>query len=251
MFGGLARRRLDQVRQPTSNAIGPGSSAGLFKRVVVFGPDGSGIFVYSPSPGAGNLIASIAAQAGTDPYGNPYQAGITSYNGSAYISISQSVIFFSNGALIEQTATSLNIGTSASIDFNIDIPVGDPIVALQPGTTGTGESWHALALGNGWTGTFQYKLETNSKVSIRSVGSLAAGTLTNGTVIGTIPAIPAGYWPASNQQVDAIISSVGAGSAATGNSPYFLVNTAGQILVENMAVQVPTNVRLNGNYALD
>jgi hypothetical protein len=39
----------------------------------------TGLFVYSPVPGHGNLIASITAAAGTDPYGNPYLAGITSY----------------------------------------------------------------------------------------------------------------------------------------------------------------------------
>jgi hypothetical protein len=39
----------------------------------------SGLFGYSPTPGAGNLILSVAAAAGTDPYGNAYQAGVTSY----------------------------------------------------------------------------------------------------------------------------------------------------------------------------
>ena len=41
--------------------------------------DTSGIFVYSSTPAAGNLIASIAPQAGTDDFGNPYQQGTTSY----------------------------------------------------------------------------------------------------------------------------------------------------------------------------
>jgi hypothetical protein len=36
----------------------------------------SGFFVYSPQPGAGNLIGSWAAVAGTDPYGNTYPAGL-------------------------------------------------------------------------------------------------------------------------------------------------------------------------------
>jgi|HubBroStandDraft_1064217.scaffolds.fasta_scaffold233627_2 hypothetical protein len=37
----------------------------------------SGFFAYSPAPGPGNLIASLTAAAGTDPYGNPYPAGLT------------------------------------------------------------------------------------------------------------------------------------------------------------------------------
>src|SRR5271163_366647 len=36
----------------------------------------SGFFVYSPSPGPGNLIGSWAAAAGVDPYGNTYPAGL-------------------------------------------------------------------------------------------------------------------------------------------------------------------------------
>lgn len=39
----------------------------------------SGLFVYSPTPGAGNLSASISAASGTDPYLNPYVAGIAAY----------------------------------------------------------------------------------------------------------------------------------------------------------------------------
>lgn len=36
----------------------------------------SGFFVYSPTPGTGNLVLSIAAVAGTDEYHNPYPAGL-------------------------------------------------------------------------------------------------------------------------------------------------------------------------------
>lgn len=42
----------------------------------------SGLFFYSPVIGAGNLIISIAAQAGTDPYGNEYQQGVAVYDPS-------------------------------------------------------------------------------------------------------------------------------------------------------------------------
>lgn len=51
-------------------------------------------FYYAPNPGAGNLIASIAATAGTDTYGNAYLQGITSYapaNGS-YASLNETGI---------------------------------------------------------------------------------------------------------------------------------------------------------------
>lgn len=40
----------------------------------------SGLFGYSPEPGAGDLVTSIAAAAGADPYGDDYVAGIASYD---------------------------------------------------------------------------------------------------------------------------------------------------------------------------
>lgn len=39
----------------------------------------SGIFGYSPVPGPGNLVFSVAASPGEDPYGNTYLMGISSY----------------------------------------------------------------------------------------------------------------------------------------------------------------------------
>lgn len=42
-----------------------------------------GAFFYSGTPGPGNLIASITSSAGTDPYGNPFNAGFNLYNGTA------------------------------------------------------------------------------------------------------------------------------------------------------------------------
>ena len=51
--------------------------------IVTAGGGFQGFFVYSPGPGANNLIESVAAQAGTDPYGNQFLAGETTYNNGA------------------------------------------------------------------------------------------------------------------------------------------------------------------------
>ena len=42
----------------------------------------SGLFGYSPTAGAGNLIFSLAAGAGTDPYGNTYPQGLSTTLGA-------------------------------------------------------------------------------------------------------------------------------------------------------------------------
>jgi hypothetical protein len=75
----------------------------------------SGIFGYSPAPGTGTLVFSLAAAAGTDPYGNAYPQGLSigsdttrqivlNYNGTA-AAIDFSVNNghgHSSGGLIEQ-----------------------------------------------------------------------------------------------------------------------------------------------------
>lgn len=69
-------------------------SNNVFQVLIITGSTGSGVFVYSPSPGPGNLVASIAAAVGTDPYGNAYKAGVASYSGTSFTNL--------NGGLINQ-----------------------------------------------------------------------------------------------------------------------------------------------------
>lgn len=53
-----------------------GWNEGIPAFVVVAGPS-SGLFVYSPSEGQGNLVASLSSFAGTDQFGNSFPAGIS------------------------------------------------------------------------------------------------------------------------------------------------------------------------------
>jgi hypothetical protein len=64
--------------QPTPVGVQPGTSGPvvLARLVIVYGANGA-ILVYSGTPALGNLVGSWAAAAGTDPFGNPYGAGIT------------------------------------------------------------------------------------------------------------------------------------------------------------------------------
>jgi hypothetical protein len=64
--------------------------------ILVAGSGFSGFFTYSPSPGAGNLIQSLAGSAGTDPYGNPYPQGFASYSSSGTTVINGGAIFTYN-----------------------------------------------------------------------------------------------------------------------------------------------------------
>jgi hypothetical protein len=65
------------------------NQSGLFQIVIITGSGGkSGLFVYSPKPALGNLVASIAALGGKDAYGNAYVPGVVSYfNGAQTIAM--------------------------------------------------------------------------------------------------------------------------------------------------------------------
>jgi hypothetical protein len=49
--------------------------------------NGAGGYWYTTTPGVGNLVVSITAQAGTDPEGNATEGGVTIYQGNARIQI--------------------------------------------------------------------------------------------------------------------------------------------------------------------
>lgn len=86
---------------------------------------------YNGTPAFGNLIFSIAATAGTDSFGNAYQAGMTSYSALGTINI--------NGP----TATWLQISGS-----EIDISVGGAaaLMEMAPGTV-SGVTWDSGTFG--------------------------------------------------------------------------------------------------------
>jgi hypothetical protein len=195
------------------------------------------LLVYNGAPGFNKLIASIAGVAGTDPYGNAYQAGITSYNGTAnFISIADSVISFSIGAFIEQAGAFLNIGGTGAQGINIDLPFGEAISAVQPGTSVTQETWHPMTMINGWINTAgfvaaQYRLVASPPNSVEITGTISA---TAATAI-TFATLPAGYRPVSVQGF-----AIGTTNGQTGQVCQVRCDASGNLSV-NSAPAVPVN----------
>lgn len=76
---------------------------------------------YSGTPAAGNLIASIAATASTDAFGNAYLAGVAAYRTTAPFFAAQliagSIAFYSAAALSGPWVNAAQIGTDASNDI--------------------------------------------------------------------------------------------------------------------------------------
>lgn len=82
----------------------------------------TGLFVYSPTIGAGNLIASIAAQAGTDPYGNSYVAGLAEYDpvGGVFAALSGGGALFGEiVAGVPDTADASTVGQDVGLGLKL------------------------------------------------------------------------------------------------------------------------------------
>jgi hypothetical protein len=115
----------------------------------------SGLFIYSPAPGPGNLILSIAAVPGTDPYGNAYLpilvAGLASgpqvkITTIASGGVGEALVEFPTNSAIEAGAgyilsAALGAGDAAFTTLNIAGPAvvaqGDQvIIALNSANAG-------------------------------------------------------------------------------------------------------------------
>jgi hypothetical protein len=95
--------------------------------IIEAGTGFTGIFLYDPAPGTGNLVESIAASAGIDPYGNTYAAGFASYNNTDHTTADLVNGTLSFTSQFSDTGPSYSGGTLASY------PLG---ATIDSGTTG-------------------------------------------------------------------------------------------------------------------
>lgn len=135
----------------------------------------SGIFGYSPSPGTGNLVFSVSAAQGTDPYGNTYPAGLS---GEGALSISgtvASVRIYSSvpakGDLIGSWS-----GTATTDAFGNAIPQGlNVTVGAITGTTFTGGTVNASSINGAAINTATF-----------TGGQISASNITGGTISASV-----------------------------------------------------------------
>lgn len=149
-----------------------------------------GVFIYNGAPAAGNLIANIAANSGTDGFGNAYLAGVVSYNGTEFASLFAGNVLFGGtssgynpaGGMGNDGVDGISI-TSPSTPPNTDVssialfdglrtvtPVsaagyphllvygtvwcdGPAIHATNNANTWTAETWHTPAFSGTWSST--------------------------------------------------------------------------------------------------
>ncbi len=219
--------------------------------VVESGVPSSGLFVYSGTPGPGNPpVASIVAPGvTTDPYGNTVasilevqESGLQTVLTAASLTMAKN-----SGALAppdiilgDNTAPA---GTPSQTFIRSTEIITPVVIAVQPGTSSTAETWHAATLGTGWTGSVRYKmaadinrvfLEVNATFTDNGTTHLASGT----DILGV--ALPAGYQPA-NASPEMAAGITGTGFTITASRvPCVHVGTGGAVFADFVTTTAST-----------
>lgn len=92
-------------------------------QTIILNPAKQAIFTYSPTAGASNLIASMAANSGTDSFGNQYLAGVTEYNPGA------SAVQLLNGQVNFYTFTTTWVFGQSYTGPNLNLQSTDTLIA--------------------------------------------------------------------------------------------------------------------------
>jgi hypothetical protein len=155
-LGGLPPAPVNAPRgQRTPVGVQPGTTGPIVRaRQVIVSGANEGVYSYSPTPGAGNLVATagLNGASATDQYGNHVLAGNAVYDngtGSA-IAMNGDLIVFYGGSLAagwtEQGSISAPGGTSlffffAAVQLNTSATATIP--AAPPSITSLGATWNA------------------------------------------------------------------------------------------------------------
>jgi hypothetical protein len=89
----------------------------------------AGVFFYSGTPAAGNLIASIASVAGTDSFGNHYVPGFTTYDNTGQTFTNQDNGIFQVGNIVSGTPDQTN---AAEINAGVGVLIANSGKAAAP-----------------------------------------------------------------------------------------------------------------------
>jgi len=219
-------------------------------QVIISGPDDF-LLVYQGAAAPGNLKDSVTPMAGTDDEGNNYQSDITAYElgGNGYAQLSAGGAKFVDNAGNAWTITAVEPGgvPYLAIEGNPFVGVllmsqAGLLVASQPGSPGTPETWHAFPLASGWSAVAgepvpSYRLLPDGTVEV-------CGSATHASFSSTIPftssAMPTGYVPATNQTV---------GASVTGDGSLQVLSTGAVNALTNGGAT--TTVRFNGHYPVN
>lgn len=186
----------------------------------------SGLFGYSPTAGAGNLIFSLAANSGTDSYGNAYLAGATSYTNVL------TTFFAANldGGVVSFFASTAGAGGPytdfAAIGFSFAGSTGHMVFSATDGTFPLGSLALSGSGGASITGGLATDtLTVNSGAAI--TGGLTVDTINGSANTGTPSTNSTSTNGLANGQIAGTSGGASAGTAHT-HSPGSYAVTSGQ-----------------------
>ena len=177
-YPGQGGQQPSPFNAPAGQPTVPGTQAGVSGQVVrankvIVSGAGEGVFSYSPSAGAGNLIATAGiAVAGTDQYGNNYLAGTASYASGFATALNSGFVAFYTGTLAGGWTFVGQLETDGAGDLILSTAGGELALSAAGNVTISG----ALTV----SGTFS------------ASGSTGSSGLPNGTISGTSGAASAG-----------------------------------------------------------
>ena len=158
----------------------------------------SGLFGYSPSAGAGNLVFSVAVAPGTDPYGNAYQSGITDYSGANIWAQMLAGVINLNGAAGQyqtgQLGTSGSGTTFLSSGLETNTDSGAEVITQSAAAAG-GSSTVTISAA-------EFQVNNNATIS----GSLTVSGTDLGALVASIVSALSGQVTTTNGLADGTIS---------------------------------------------
>jgi hypothetical protein len=229
----------------------------------------TGLFLYSPAPGAGHLIASITSAAGTDPYGNTFPAGISSQSGGTEAILighelawdapadhpsSLPAVFAApsaaSGNSLEITTGSGNGGVTAGAITIYDsaasstvpaIPAGQPGIFVPATCPIVCDTWHDMpAMANSWAigGHAQYRLDPLGNLQVSFKDLVPPAGPVDGQTIWAAGSLPSSYQVANSHRV-AAYTAIQRASGATSESAALEFETDGSIQCFGIAAASP------------
>jgi len=186
---------------------------------------GGNAFYYSGTPANGNLVLSIAATAGTDPFGNAYNDGLTVYgaNGSVHTSIADTLTEWlsSSGSGIEVAVG----GGSVGMDLTPPTVSG---VTWQNGSLSSGTG---SRLGTSTPLTAITSPYNNASPSSASISLFGSPKTSNGDVTNEIFMSTARVYITGDTVVNGVLSAAN--------------RVVGSVLITPSAANTPTSATVN------
>jgi hypothetical protein len=175
----------------------------IFTTSVIIEGVGNGLFVYSPTAGLGNLIASVTGEAGTDGYGNTVLQGVTTYipgvptTATALLGgISLAQAANPEGSFVDGLFSLIYNGGAMELD---GAPFHSTAGTITLPTIITTDTWHPVTPDTGWTTPFggsaalSYTLGPDQTVRITGGGQFSSSFTSQ--AFNSAHPLPAAYWP--------------------------------------------------------